>query len=278
MEGVIYYNSGFKCLARLAVSLSTLVRNFIGDITIICDKQSFEKCKAIADYFKVKILLEPFDNIPGKNIPMLNKCRLHLATPYEKTLFVDSDTMIFRDFSECFKLLDDNEFIVPQFCNWHSDNKQLKNRIENWRGKIDDNLVNHAFDEKAAINTGFYGWREGASIFNVWYDTAIKNRESFIPDEIACQILLPQYPHLIISNQYNVSCKHEPLTGEARTLHFHGRKHCRIENSVYKYHADMWYAEFDKIRELDCVKDIYNLDPMLRKHLHIHERIKNVKD
>ena len=270
MEGIIYYNIGYKCLVRLAVSISTLRQRHQGNIAIICDKVGYEECKAIADYFKVDILQTNFEEFPGKNVALLNKCRLHQMTPYEKTIFLDSDTIIFRHFPECFQLLDKYEFIVPQFCGWTSRGKQYRKRIERWKGVIPDKLYHHAFDEPKAVNIGFFGWREGAIIFNDWFELALMNRNSFIPDEIACQILLPHVPHLVIGSEYNTSCKHERLTEKAKTLHFHGKKHCRIVGRKYLFHSELWYKEFAKIKALPFVQNNIPHDKMLVSNLQRH--------
>jgi len=274
MEGLIYYNIGTKCLVRLAVSVSTAIRNFKGDITILADGDCFDKCFKIAKEFKVLIKNPRSDDFIGKNFALLNKCRLHQITPYSKTLFVDTDTLIMQDFSECFKILDDYEFIVPQFCTWKSMDGHYRRRIDLWKGFVSDELMEHAFDESAAVNIGFYGWRAGAKIFDEWFNTALKNRQSFIPDEIACQILLPHYNHLILGSEYNTSCKHEALTEKTKTLHYHGRKHCRVENGQFLFHSDLWYQEFEKIRHLPCVYENIQFDRHLLKYLPEYEKCK----
>ncbi len=275
MDGLIYYNIGFKCLVRLAVSIATAIQKFRGDITILADGDCYGKCLQIARQFGVSIKAVSSDDFIGHNLALLNKCRLHRITPYQKTIFVDSDTIILQDFSDCFNLLDKYEFMVPQFCDWTSDGMRYKPRIECWRGFVSPELMAHAYDEKKAVNIGFYCWRSGATLFNDWFNTALKNRMSFIPDEIACQILLPNHNHYVLGSEYNTSCKHEPLTGKTRILHFHGRKHCRIENGVYLYHSDLWYREFDKIRNLLCVAENIEYDNNLCKYLPEHDKCKS---
>ena len=274
MQGLIYYNIGMKCLVRLAVSISTLVNHFADQITILADDDGFSECEKIAKHFCVNIMKANFTHIDGKNIPFLNKCRLDVKTPYDKTIFLDSDTIVLNNFYEVFKMLDDHEFIVTQMCKWMSNKGPYRKRIEGWKNHINREIFEHAFDEPKAVNIGFYAWRKGAKIFDNWLYTAMKNQESFIPDEIACQILLPHVPHLVIGSEYNTSCKHEELTENSKTLHFHGRKHCRIdEKGNYLYHADSWYRQFDKIKEWPFIKDNIKYDAQLRRNLPIHERM-----
>lgn len=275
MEGLIYYNIGLKCLVRLCVSISTLVRYFYRPVFILSDPGCYEECAEIADHFGVGIIKSKFETSEGKNLPFLNKCRINNQVELDKTLFLDSDTIVLQDFSECFNLLDEYEFITSQFANWKSSDRHYSRRIENWRTKIDDSYIDHAYDEEKAVNIGFYGWTNKAEIFDKWFALALCNRDSFIPDEIACQILLPWVSHLVIDSMYNTSCKHELLTDKSKVLHFHGRKHCRIENDKYLYHSDMWYKEFDKIRDLSFVKKHIKNDRQLVKNLPLHDKIKN---
>lgn len=271
MEGVIYYNIGMKCLVRLVVSLHTLRKVYAGAITIISDADCLVPCTIIAKQFNADVIVSKFDTAQGKNMAFLNKCRMHQVTPYDKTLFIDSDTIVMKDFSDCFALLDEHEFIVPQFCDWKTSGSRYKSRIKSWEGHISEALVRHAFDEPKAVNIGFYGWKKGAKIFDGWFDLALKNRDSFIPDEVACQIILPHVPHLVIGSEYNTSCKYEPLTENTRTLHFHGRKHCRVEACKYLYHSDLWYSQFDEVRIFCANNGFIQYDRMLLRYIYSHD-------
>jgi lipopolysaccharide biosynthesis glycosyltransferase len=212
-----------------------------------------------------------FDEDREKNWVLLNKCRLHEKTPYEKTLFLDSDTIVLKDISEAFQHLNESEFVVSQFSNWLTSGKRYRKRINAWEGKIPEEAIKGAYKEPKAINTGFYGWRKGAKIFEKWHDTAKLNRQGFIPDELACQIILPNYDYKILSSEYNTSCRHEPITDKARTIHYHGKKHCRILDGQYLNHSDLWYKAFDKIKHLPFVKENIQHDRMLVKNLGKHE-------
>ena len=267
MEGIIYYNIGLKCIVRLAVSILTLIKNVKKDITILSDSNGYSECEKIAKHFGVNIVNADFPSGQGKNYPLLNKCRINIVTPYERSIFLDSDTIILKDFSEVFDLIEPNEFVVTQMCKWESTGRRYRPRIAAWENKIHNETMLHAFDEKKAVNIGFYGFMKNAKIFNNWFSLAVKNRNSFIPDEISCQILLGHFKHLVIGSEYNTSCKHEVVTENTRTLHFHGRKHCRIENGKYLYNSNLWYDEFDKLRGNDFIEENIKNDRHLLRYI-----------
>lgn len=275
MEGVIYYNVGHKCLVRLSVSILTLRKHYTGPVTILSGNEGFEECKKIADYFNVDILLADFDSDREKNWVLLNKCRLHEKTPYEKTIFIDSDTVVLKDFSDVFDRLDRTDFVVTQFANWETAGRHYRKRLKRWKDKVSPLTYKGIFTEKRAVNIGFYGWAKGAEIFSDWYTLAKTGREGFIPDEMACQILLPGYQieqdYDIIDSRYNTSCKFEKVTEDIKILHFHGRKHCRIEDGKYLYNSDFWYKYFDEIKDKDIVATNIQYDRMLLKNLHKRE-------
>ena len=277
MEGIIYYNIGHKCLVRLAVSIYSLRKVYKGNVTILADEEGYGGCSKIARHFGTDIKKASFVIDSGRNVALLNKCRINQITPYDKSIFVDSDTLIFKDFSECFKTLDNYEFLVPQFCNWKTNSRRIRKRIMAWQNKVYRQLIDRSLEQPHAINIGFYAFQKDAKIFDHWYGTAIKNRDSFIPDEIACQILVGSVNHFILPSTYNTSCKHEFITPESKMVHYHGRKHCRLEDGRYVFNSKLWYDAFDKLRGNDFIEDNIYLDKMLRSYLPHHLKLQAAK-
>lgn len=98
-SGVLYIVSGKKFVEEAQVSAKS-VRAVIPDLHIsICTDTPPES--------------DIFDNIiplPDNNLGRLAKIAHILDTPYERTLFLDSDTYACADFSEVFDMLDAFEF------------------------------------------------------------------------------------------------------------------------------------------------------------------------
>ena len=273
MDGIVFYNAGRKCIVRLAVSISTLVKHCSSPIAILSDSDGYDQCSRVAQSFGVRVIPANFERDTNKNWVLLNKCRLHQVTPYDRTLFFDSDTIFLSNVVDAFSYLDDHEFIVTQFANWLTKGRHYRKRIENWRGILSDEVVDRAYTEQRAINTGFYGWRKGAKIFDTWYDTTKLNRTTFIPDEIACQILLPGYDYKIIDDRYNYSCRLTKIIKGVKVLHYHGRKHCRLSDDKYVFNSDRWYSEFDKVRQLPVIEDNIQYDKQLRTYLRLRDAL-----
>jgi hypothetical protein len=101
-----------------------------------------------------------------------------------------------------------------------------------------------------------------------WFGMAFKGRELFIPDETCCQLMVPQYPHVIADHRFNCSYKYDnPDDPDIRVIHYHGRKHCRID---LPYHGDKWIKIFGEVSSRD-VAGINTWMPagdrMLKKYL-----------
>jgi len=264
MNGIIFYNIGFKMLVRLSVSLYTLRRNYSGDVTVICDEDSFNKCKKITDLFDVNILKVKND-LTGKNIPFLNKCLLHKFSPYDNTIFLDCDTLILKNFDELFDYFKNYEFFTTKFSSW-TINKIISKRIKAWTPYF-PNLIKPALNFGFAINTGVFGFRKDSKLMNDWFSYAVKGKDLFIPDETSCQLILHKYNHKLVSHNYNTSCKFDKITDDTRIIHFHGRKHCRIQNGEFLFNSKLWYKEFDKISFWSSVEDVFKYDRMLKNNI-----------
>jgi len=266
-QGVIYYNFGKGCLVRLATSISSLRRSYDGAVTILCDKESTVECGKIAEYFKTDIKEVDF-TAKNRNGVLFNKTFLNEYTPHQITVFLDADTLIIKDFHRLLNAAEENEFVATQFADWTPKTSIIEKRIKEWKDIIS---VNKALEYPKAINTGVFSFHKDSTLMKNWYDLAIKGEKFFIPDEISCQIMLPLYKHIVMDASYNTSCKFGSINRRTKIIHFHGNKHCRIENGVYLYHSDLWYKEFDLIKHLDFVKDNIQFDKKLMENIGVHK-------
>jgi len=270
--GVIYYNVGKGALVRLAVSLATCVNHYPKDkITILADYEGYNECKKIAKHFGVNLKIIELEKLDKKEV-LLNKCLAHTYTPYDNTIFIDSDTIVLGSFDELHDEAEKHEFVTTQFSDWLTTRGVIKKRIKEWKPIFPD-MIGEALKERPSVNVGVFAFRRDSEFMKVWFDYAKHGTHMFIPDEQCCHLLIPKFKNSIVSHDYNSSCKYDEITDSTKILHFHGRKHCRVdEDGTYKFNSDKWYAEFDKIRELDFVKDNIQHDRQLRKHLPMRDK------
>jgi len=265
--GVVYYNVGKGALVRLAVSVSTCVQHYPKEqTTIVSDFSGYEDCKKIANHFGVNLKLIELEKFENKEV-LLNKCLGHKFSPYDNTIFMDSDTMVTGSFDELHDEIDRSEFVLAQFADWTTEKGTIKKRILEWK-EIFPEMIDDALKMAPAINCGIHGFRKDSELMRDWVGYAQKGLHMFIPDEQCCQLILPKYKHKVVSSIYNTSCKFGTVDENTRIIHFHGRKHCRLDDEgKYMFNSDKWYEAFDKIKDLDFVKDNIQHDRMLRKYL-----------
>ena len=268
-RGVIYWIAGSKCLSRLWVSIASLRRVYPDvRIWVVLDNATVPKdfvgpFQAISETGAGKtwwsfahLHLKKQDN--GKYPPnwaLLEKCRIHLRTPFESTVFLDADTMVLKPFHELWEWAEEYEFTSCAFANWKSDGK-VKGRIQRYE-KVCPELLPKAYALGPAINTGVFAWRKGATIFEgtdtlpSMFALAESNRETRIPDEIAAQILMAHYPCKIAPQKFNHTCNKLPLDPDCRVLHFHGRKHMHLDKTKRTGAAVIWSDFFMELIEED---------------------------
>ena len=92
-------------------------------------------------------------------------------------------------------------------------------------------MVEKALVYGPAINTGVYAYdmrRVPKSLWDDWFNFASQGStiDKYIPDEVACQILLPKYNFIVAPTSFNISVRYDPNTEDKRIIHLHGRKHC----------------------------------------------------
>lgn len=241
-SGILYLNSGTKMLPRLITSLCSLRKHYTGNVTVISMDNPAAKCLySMADEYNVDILDIDSDLNMRRNY-WFEKSRLHLYTPYDKSIFIDSDTIIVNSFNELFYEIEEHDFIACQFSHWRSNGRTIGKRLKQWIS-TDKELVEHTIKANIpSVNVGVYGFKSDAELMKHWFDITIKHPKAHLPEETTCHLLLTQYKSKIVSSKYNCSCKHDdPTTPDTKIIHYHGRKHCLLDKDQKpKYNADQW--------------------------------------
>jgi len=285
-RGVVLYNAGQKMLVRLAVTLTTLRRHWDGPVTVVAEPDDGKPgCEVIASALGADLLVPKWKTAtpPGDNWVLLNKCLLHEVAPYDLTCLIDADCTVHGRIDPIFDGAEDYQFCVCRFSDWQVKGKIAK-RVQRWRGIVPDAMLERALRYEAAINTGVYAFDRYSALMGDWHKFALQGRGTYIPDETCCQVMLASYPHQLEAQRFNVSCKYG-LASHFQSkviVHYHGRKHCRIEpndgkNKRTKHHltaswnflnaSELWWPEFHKLRHKPYVEPYVKADRQLRHYL-----------
>lgn len=271
-RGVILYNYGTKMVARLLVVADSLREHWDGEVAIITSgpANGDEAGQAVAEDYGFEFLRVGFRTTPGKNVALLNKTLLHEVTPFDTSVLIDIDCLVRGDVTPIFEAAERAEFAIPQFADWLVKGK-IRKRVARWEGILPPWMMDNAYKYPAAINCGVYGFTRRSRIMADWYNWAVQNRESWIPDETCVQAMLGSYSHELLPEKYNCSCRYGDVPN-AVIIHYHGRKHCRFvpdENdrptTEFRHHSELWWAYFQKLRRHRVMRKWWKSDRMLRK-------------
>lgn len=261
-NGIIYYNVGRKMLVRFEISLFSLRQVYKGPVMLLIDGEGKEECIKLANRYNCNYIDVGYTYKIPHSI-YLNACLSHIHTPYDNTIWLDSDTIILKSFDELFPLISERGFVIAQFANWVSNGKFIKSRILTW-SDIYPELMESALNFGPAINCGVFGFSKNSSFMKDWYSLAIKGSKNFIPDEVCCQIMLHKYPHQIIDKKYNLSCMYGVIDDDTRIVHFHGSKHCCLTGrKKLMYNGNLWFKYFNQLSSSQIIKDNIQFDKYL---------------
>jgi lipopolysaccharide biosynthesis glycosyltransferase len=121
--GVIYCASGKQYVEQAAASARSIRRTNSGlQIAIFCASDDIEFCRSSKDFDIVSIL--DFDDESRQYLHWLRETRklpslkvlIGDRSPFEKTLMLDSDTLVVGDLSQAFQALDDFDLLVCEEC------------------------------------------------------------------------------------------------------------------------------------------------------------------
>lgn len=268
-RGVIYYNRGEKCLIRLLVSLSSLRNWWTGPVTVFLEgvhPDAFVESVAALGT-EVRYSENP---AAGAFIRKLEVCR---ESPYDRTLWLDSDTVVIGPIEELFDELDTCDVATPHFAGWMSHGRRIRKRIEQYRGQCPDEWLTTALEPHPAVNTGVFSIRRDASFLEPWLELSRKGDHGAVslPEEIALQILYPTANVRIVSPKFGASVKHDPGTDDIRIVHYHGQKH------VHEFPlCEHWKREFQSLlnSEQTRLNELLSLaDKRLKRYLKIVDQV-----
>lgn len=239
-EGVVYLISGGRHWAVLVTSVMTLRDWYSGPVSVIAtDDKGREIAKKISSDRRLQV--EAVEMPHGKvkrNAGYANKTRLWEYSPFHSTVFLDADTTIQGPVDELFSQCD--EMVLTGWGGWVSQGKMMAGRIRKWEKQCPEMVQRMIASPWPAINTGVFGFTKDTLMVRDWWDVTKRN-VCFICDEIAAQLMYPDYPVRLLTDRWNCS----PWCGQtkadkANVLHYHGRKHLRDGNREH------WYPHYQK--------------------------------
>lgn len=246
--GVLYMLIGQRHAPLLAVSIHSLRNHYSGPVAILAGDETAERYARLiaADSRAGDVRVIRWEFIGGqRGAVYAAKTRMWELSPFDRTVFLDADTVVVGDFSALCPT--DNEIVLTRFADWRTTGRRMQGRIMQWKDVapiLVSRMVSHSFD---AINTGCVGFSKSSGRFFAAWNELCARRISFICDELSCQLVYPDFPHRVLSDEYNFCAIHSKTPIEsARVLHFHGGN-AKLHNRP-EYHR-LWWPAFSLARD-----------------------------
>ena len=265
-SGIIYYNVQTKCMVRILVSLYSLRRSgYTGPVAVIYEEHIDRKQQArvlLADWFKreaIRLGAELVQIPHDQNVEyaLTQKARLWRFTPYDCSLFIDADTLVCQDPGHLLRDIETGPgFAAVRFVSWVTTGAKVSRRIKAWECVVGPELTQAALDYGPAINTGTFGFRKGHPMLSHWERICVDGYEmqktppqcpgKRTLDEVAAQVLIPQYKTTLWDERWNWSIQYGlAKPDEVGICHYHGGKHLLQDPE----HRPETHALCDKWRE-----------------------------
>ena len=132
------------------------------------------------------------------------------------------------DVSELIEATQKHRLVVTGFCDWKTTGISVQKRLELWSplaGTPGDEfglqeLIDTSSLPLPAVNAGVLGFHRDSPIMDEWQRLTEFGRDTFLPDEVALQLLLPRYQHFLLGSQFNCSPAFGPYVRDVRIWHF----------------------------------------------------------
>lgn len=212
-DGVIYMNTGLKHANHVVISLFSLRDHWKGPVALIagCDQseQIFRYCIDDGRLGDLELIRwnAPTRKTSGfkSGTQYANKCEMGKLSPFERTVFLDADTLVVDDISDAFPRELTEEVRLTWFADWWTTDRRMMGRIEPWRDVALREVSRSLANKLPAINTGVIGFTSlSTKWFEAWREMTLRN-VGFICDEIAAQLIFPDHPHCILDERWNAS-------------------------------------------------------------------------
>ena len=261
-RGVILYNRGSKCTCRAIVTLYTLRHYWHGNVTFFLEDPYPKEFEKVCEYFNCDVVKV---SNPGSKA-LVRSAEVCLDSPYDRTMWLDSDVMVVGPIDEMFDYLDDYDIAIPHFAGWQTNGHIISKRLRRYNGIADQKFIDKATSKAyPSVNTGILSFRKDVPFMKDWINLSQKgDGKMFIPDETAFQVLYPSYDDMypdmngvfVAPLKFNVSVKHDPNTEDQRIIHYHGQKHVLPKNEK----CNAWKKVFNHM----CEHDIANITHYLQ--------------
>jgi len=238
-NGVIYQLTTASYADVLTVSLWTLRRHYRGPVTIFASEAAREIAEVIGADKRLMLNIESLEMPAGPcyRADWTAKVFAYLSTPYDRTIWLDADTIVLQPIDALFK----PGFHVSQLSNFRLNDPEgypvhMREYMSCWEnpGPIVSRMMAKALELNVpVVNAGILGYVRDEPAMYELHHLALLHKSKRQADEVALQILLPRIANLnVVSEEWNWSPRYGANLERARVIHFHGKQWYRRDTGI----------------------------------------------
>jgi hypothetical protein len=234
-SGVLYLSLGYKHLSDLVLSVESLREHYSGLVAVATspDDPAIRHLEVLCDTFGAS-LLRTVDCDPSSWDAIAEaKTTLPSLTPFDRTVYLDSDTVVCGDVTPIFPV--GGETVLTGWRSWSTGGMRVKLAVRRWRPYCEELVDRVLWEPRPYVNTGVMGWGPGSIEFARDWHRVIKLRDNGKCDEMAAELVFLDHDVRWEWDRYNYSVffSHPRLTRDnVCVYHFHRLRGWRHPDGV----------------------------------------------
>jgi hypothetical protein len=210
-KGVVYITIGDAYLLPIVTSIYTLRQHYEGDIRICSDFSSDLVTTVLGHLVSdAGVTTQTVTIDPAYPMPVfLLKSQLpSLITVFDSFLYLDADTLVVSDPTSIIPELEDDRIILTQRSNWTTQTVQSMSWLKmlTAQGLLHNERLGVLIaGNYKCVNMGVFALSKNCEVTAVWEKTTrgFAFSKTNLNDEIAMQVLYPDYPYNVLDDRYN---------------------------------------------------------------------------
>lgn len=231
--GIVYQLSGNWTATLCVVSLWSLRQHYDGPVSLLITDECMDVGKAIAADKRLRVELIPTTRpTDGKRPHWVAKTFTYLQSPYDYSIYIDSDTVIHADPSPLFGDLVLTKVNELRILDNHQYPKSVRHQFRKFRkhGPIMERMIDNCYAaNRYCVNNGVWGFAKEHRLLWELHHLCVGLREERMHDEIAMQLCLPRYHDIKwMDGRWNALVAYEKQWGDRKIAHYHHKYYANI--------------------------------------------------
>jgi len=233
ITGIVYQLSGLWTAELCVVSLWSLRQHYHGPVSLFIADDCRVIGQAVESDKRLDVELLPTQLPEGGRRPhWVAKTFTYLLSPYDYTVYIDSDTIVLADPSPLF-----GHLVLPKCADLrilddHQYPKSVRAQFRKFRkhGPVMSDMIDRCYKANLYIvNNGVMGFAKDHPLLYELHHLCIGLKDEQMHDEIAIQLCLPRYDDVRwVGGEWNALVAYEKKWADRKIAHYHHKYYATL--------------------------------------------------